>query len=176
MILRTLSALLHLCERCCKTNWTHLSSSLWPHSTSSFASPRFSLSAPWLGVFLPPRSLTFRWRLVINSADRGSLWPKQIQSPGQVEGQGLFVERICFSLHQVSHILNVAYGVTNLYPDVFVYKTIQILDLPDTDITSYLAECSSFIDTARKQVHYTHRENDLLCFQLYCSVEILPRE
>lgn len=95
-------------------------------------------------------------RLVINSADRRSLWPKQIQSPVQVEGQGLFVERMCFFLHQVSHILNVAYGVTNLYPDLFVYKTIQILDLPDTDITSYLAESSSFIEAARKQVHYTH--------------------
>eukprot|EP00066_Takifugu_rubripes_P002158 XP_003963887.2 PREDICTED: dual specificity protein phosphatase 19-like isoform X2 [Takifugu rubripes] len=53
--------------------------------------------------------------------------------------------------YKVSHILNVAYGVTNLYPDLFVYKTLQILDLPDTDITSHLAECSSFIDEARKQ-------------------------
>lgn len=60
-----------------------------------------------------------------------------------------------FFPHQVSHILNVAYGVTNLYPDLFVYKTLQILDLPDTDITSYLAECSSFIDEARKKVQYT---------------------
>ncbi|TNM99432.1 hypothetical protein fugu_012465 [Takifugu bimaculatus] len=53
--------------------------------------------------------------------------------------------------YKVSHILNVAYGVTNLYPDLFVYKTLRILDLPDTDITSHLAECSSFIDEARKQ-------------------------
>ncbi|XP_051236661.1 dual specificity protein phosphatase 19-like isoform X2 [Dicentrarchus labrax] len=52
---------------------------------------------------------------------------------------------------QVSHVLNVAYGVTNLFPDQLVYKTLQILDLPDTDITSYLGECSSFIDQARKQ-------------------------
>lgn len=53
--------------------------------------------------------------------------------------------------YKVSHVLNVAYGVPNLYPDLFVYKTLQILDLPDTDITSYLADCSSFIDEARKQ-------------------------
>lgn len=53
--------------------------------------------------------------------------------------------------HKVSHVLNVAYGVNNLLPDQLVYKTLQILDLPDTDITSYLEECSSFIDQARAQ-------------------------
>ncbi|TKS85853.1 Dual specificity protein phosphatase 19 [Collichthys lucidus] len=53
--------------------------------------------------------------------------------------------------YKVSHVLNVAYGVTNLFPDQFVYKTLQILDLPDTDITSYLGECSCFIDDAQEQ-------------------------
>ncbi|XP_039994781.1 dual specificity protein phosphatase 19-like isoform X1 [Xiphias gladius] len=53
--------------------------------------------------------------------------------------------------YKVSHVLNVAYGVKNLLPDQLVYKTLQILDLPDTDITSYLGECSSFIDQAREQ-------------------------
>ncbi|XP_067466774.1 dual specificity protein phosphatase 19-like isoform X2 [Thunnus thynnus] len=53
--------------------------------------------------------------------------------------------------YKVSHVLNVAYGVTNLFPDQLVYKTLQILDLPETDITSYLGECSSFIDQAREQ-------------------------
>ncbi|XP_060896320.1 dual specificity protein phosphatase 19-like [Labrus mixtus] len=53
--------------------------------------------------------------------------------------------------HKVSHVLNVAYGVNNLFPDQFVYKTLEILDLPDTDITTYLGECSSFIDQAREQ-------------------------
>ncbi|XP_029305246.1 dual specificity protein phosphatase 19-like isoform X2 [Cottoperca gobio] len=52
---------------------------------------------------------------------------------------------------KVSHVLNVAYGVTDLFPDQLVYKTLQILDLPDTDITSYLGECSSFVDQAREQ-------------------------
>uniref|UniRef100_A0A3P8T8K9 Dual specificity phosphatase 19b n=1 Tax=Amphiprion percula TaxID=161767 RepID=A0A3P8T8K9_AMPPE len=52
---------------------------------------------------------------------------------------------------KVSHVLNVAYRVSNLLPDQLVYKTLQILDLPDTDITSYLDECSSFIDQARDQ-------------------------
>lgn len=53
--------------------------------------------------------------------------------------------------HKVSHVLNVAYGVDNLFPDQLVYKRLQILDIPDTDITSYLEECSSFIDQAREQ-------------------------
>lgn len=51
--------------------------------------------------------------------------------------------------YKVTHVLNVAYGVTNLFPDQLVYKTLQILDLPETDITSYLVECGSFIDEAR---------------------------
>lgn len=53
--------------------------------------------------------------------------------------------------YKVSHVLNVAYGVTNLFSDRLVYKTLQILDLPDTDITSYFKECSSFIDEAKEQ-------------------------
>ncbi|XP_038141567.1 dual specificity protein phosphatase 19-like [Cyprinodon tularosa] len=52
---------------------------------------------------------------------------------------------------KVSHVLNVAYGVTNLFPDQMVYRTLQILDLPETDITSHLEECSCFIDHARAQ-------------------------
>ncbi|KAF7656772.1 hypothetical protein LDENG_00036140 [Lucifuga dentata] len=53
--------------------------------------------------------------------------------------------------YKVSHVLNVAYGVSNLFPDQLVYKTLNVLDVPDTDITSYLGECSSFIDQAREQ-------------------------
>uniref|UniRef100_A0A3Q4GNG1 Dual specificity phosphatase 19b n=1 Tax=Neolamprologus brichardi TaxID=32507 RepID=A0A3Q4GNG1_NEOBR len=58
--------------------------------------------------------------------------------------------------YKVSHVLNVAYGVDNLFPDTMVYKTLQILDLPETEITSYFEECSSFIDQTREQVR-THR-------------------
>ncbi|XP_035760665.1 dual specificity protein phosphatase 19-like [Neolamprologus brichardi] len=53
--------------------------------------------------------------------------------------------------YKVSHVLNVAYGVDNLFPDTMVYKTLQILDLPETEITSYFEECSSFIDQTREQ-------------------------
>lgn len=53
---------------------------------------------------------------------------------------------------QVSHILNVAYGVENAFPDLFIYKTLSILDLPDTVITSYFQECAQFIDQAKTEV------------------------
>ncbi|CDQ62020.1 unnamed protein product [Oncorhynchus mykiss] len=53
--------------------------------------------------------------------------------------------------YKVSHILNVAYGVENAFPDLFIYKTLSILDVPDTDITSYFQECSKFIDQANAE-------------------------
>ncbi|KAL4656681.1 dual specificity protein phosphatase 19-like [Arapaima gigas] len=52
-------------------------------------------------------------------------------------------------LKVVSHILNVAHGVENAFPDLFVYKTLNILDLPETPITSYVHECSQFIEEAK---------------------------
>lgn len=84
-----------------------------------------------------------------------SLLPEQKESLKKVNAQGSFAQGFsCLHplLSQVSHVLNVAYGVSNLFPDQMVYKTLQILDLPETAITSYLQECSSFIDLAREQV------------------------
>ncbi|XP_010864145.1 dual specificity protein phosphatase 19 [Esox lucius] len=52
---------------------------------------------------------------------------------------------------KVSHILNVAYGVKNSFPDLFCYKTVTILDIPETNITSYIQECSQFIDQAKTE-------------------------
>lgn len=52
----------------------------------------------------------------------------------------------------MSHVLNVAYGVANPFPDQLLYKTVQILDLPEMDVTSYVKECGSFIEQAREQV------------------------
>ncbi|XP_053554517.1 dual specificity protein phosphatase 19 [Bombina bombina] len=53
--------------------------------------------------------------------------------------------------YKVSHILNVAYGVENSNQTEFVYKKISILDLPETDITSYFPECFDFIEQANMQ-------------------------
>lgn len=56
-----------------------------------------------------------------------------------------------------------AYGVENAFSDLFIYKTLSILDLPDTDIISHLHECAQFIDQAKVEVslltlnnYYTH--------------------
>uniref|UniRef100_A0A9J7YLC7 protein-serine/threonine phosphatase n=1 Tax=Cyprinus carpio carpio TaxID=630221 RepID=A0A9J7YLC7_CYPCA len=52
---------------------------------------------------------------------------------------------------KVTHVLNVAYGVENVFPDLFTYKTVTVLDLPETDITSYFPECFQFINEASQQ-------------------------
>ncbi|XP_005999735.1 dual specificity protein phosphatase 19a [Latimeria chalumnae] len=53
--------------------------------------------------------------------------------------------------HTISHILNLAYGVENAFPIDFTYKSISILDLPETDIVSYFQECFEFIEEAKVQ-------------------------
>uniref|UniRef100_H2MFC1 Dual specificity phosphatase 19a n=1 Tax=Oryzias latipes TaxID=8090 RepID=H2MFC1_ORYLA len=51
----------------------------------------------------------------------------------------------------VSHILNVAFGVENVFPDLFIYKTVSILDHPDTDLLPYIKDCCDFIQQAHKE-------------------------
>ncbi|XP_061649005.1 dual specificity protein phosphatase 19-like [Phyllopteryx taeniolatus] len=53
--------------------------------------------------------------------------------------------------YKVSHILNVAFGVDNVFPDLFIYKTLSILDHPDTPLLPYLKECCHFIQQARHE-------------------------
>ncbi|NXW50377.1 DUS19 phosphatase, partial [Nyctiprogne leucopyga] len=53
--------------------------------------------------------------------------------------------------YKVTHVLNVAYGVQNAFLNDFTYKNISILDLPETDITSYFPECFEFIEKAKIQ-------------------------
>ncbi|KAK3546602.1 hypothetical protein QTP70_030477 [Hemibagrus guttatus] len=52
---------------------------------------------------------------------------------------------------KVTHVLNVAYGTMNSFPEQFIYKHVPMLDLPETKLTSYLPQCFEFIDEARKQ-------------------------
>ncbi|XP_045152048.1 dual specificity protein phosphatase 19 isoform X1 [Echinops telfairi] len=51
--------------------------------------------------------------------------------------------------HKVTHILNVACGVENAFLSDFTYKSISILDLPETDLLSYFPECFEFIEHAK---------------------------
>lgn len=56
---------------------------------------------------------------------------------------------------QVSHILNVAYGVENVFPELFIYKTVSIQDHPDADLLLHISECCDFIQQARSEVIYS---------------------
>ncbi|XP_049629509.1 dual specificity protein phosphatase 19 [Suncus etruscus] len=51
--------------------------------------------------------------------------------------------------HKVTHILNVACGIENIFLDDFIYKNVSILDLPETNILSYFPECFEFIKQAK---------------------------
>ncbi|XP_028249242.1 dual specificity protein phosphatase 19 [Parambassis ranga] len=53
--------------------------------------------------------------------------------------------------HKVSHILNVAFGVENVFPDLFIYKTVSILDQPDADLLLHIQECCDFIQQANNE-------------------------
>ncbi|XP_026151918.1 dual specificity protein phosphatase 19 [Mastacembelus armatus] len=53
--------------------------------------------------------------------------------------------------HKVSHVLNVAFGVENVFPDLFIYKTVSILDHPEADLLLHLQECCDFIEQARAE-------------------------
>ncbi|XP_060039884.1 dual specificity protein phosphatase 19 isoform X2 [Erinaceus europaeus] len=55
--------------------------------------------------------------------------------------------------HKVTHILNVAYGVENAFLGDFTYKSISILDLPETSLLSYFPECFQFIEQAKMKRH-----------------------
>uniref|UniRef100_A0A3B4UHA1 Dual specificity phosphatase 19a n=1 Tax=Seriola dumerili TaxID=41447 RepID=A0A3B4UHA1_SERDU len=53
--------------------------------------------------------------------------------------------------HKVSHVLNVAFGVENVFPDLFIYKTVSILDHPDADLLLHIQDCCDFIQQARSE-------------------------
>ncbi|KAG8432518.1 hypothetical protein GDO86_016966 [Hymenochirus boettgeri] len=53
--------------------------------------------------------------------------------------------------YKVTHILNVAYGVDNIFPNEFIYQKISILDLPETNIASFFPECFEFLEKAKQQ-------------------------
>lgn len=149
----------------------HLSSIF---SVSSLLSSSLCLSA--LSLSHPARVMSSIWLteypfLSLQSKKRAF---KVIHRLGGVissrSSMSLSPPHLCIIFLQVSHVLNVAYGVSNLFPDQMVYKTLQILDLPDTEITSYLEECSSFIDQAQEQVHYhTNKHNNVMYLSSTCT-------
>ncbi|XP_028391868.1 dual specificity protein phosphatase 19-like [Dendronephthya gigantea] len=47
--------------------------------------------------------------------------------------------------HNITHILNVAIGIVNAFQEDFLYKTVEISDLPEKNITAYFPELFAFI-------------------------------
>ena len=52
--------------------------------------------------------------------------------------------------HGVTHILNVATGVENMFPQEFVYQTQEMRDLPEFPIFHDFDKAISFIDQCKK--------------------------
>lgn len=52
--------------------------------------------------------------------------------------------------HEVTHIINLATGVQNSFPEKFTYKNIEVRDLPNSNIMQHFEECNYFIDDVRK--------------------------
>ena len=50
----------------------------------------------------------------------------------------------------MTHILNLAPDVEPAYPEHFQYKTVPVLDIPETNIISYFPQCFEVLDDAVK--------------------------
>ncbi|EDO35438.1 predicted protein, partial [Nematostella vectensis] len=48
--------------------------------------------------------------------------------------------------NNITHILNVATGVVNVFAKDFTYKNIELLDLPETDLVAQLPQMFQFIN------------------------------
>lgn len=69
----------------------------------------------------------------------------------------------------MSHILNVAYGVENVFPDLFIYKTVSIQENPEADLLQHLPECCHFIQRARAEVRGRAQDDRLLVSRLFVT-------
>ena len=78
----------------------------------------------------------------------------EIISPGEkgAGGGGLYLgsqdaaaDLDLLKSHEITHVLNVASGVDNFFPDQFVYRRIELLDVPETvfpfsDVIDFLSK------------------------------------
>ncbi|XP_019709354.1 dual specificity protein phosphatase 1 isoform X1 [Elaeis guineensis] len=81
---------------------------------------------------------------------------KEDNVPCQIE-EGLFLGSVGVAVNKellkslnITHILIVAKSLDPAFPNNFVYKKIEVLDTPDTNLQEYFDECFSFIDEARR--------------------------
>ncbi|XP_064648476.1 dual specificity protein phosphatase 19-like [Lineus longissimus] len=74
--------------------------------------------------------------------------------PGLYLGsQDVAQERDVLEKNKITHILNVATGVLNMFPKRFTYRKLDILDLPETNILDSFDDCFKFISKGRKKGH-----------------------
>ena len=64
---------------------------------------------------------------------------------------------------KVTHILNTAKGIPCFFPDKFVYKCIEVDDLPTENIEQYFDECYDFINKAIK-------DNGIIFIHCYAGI------
>ena len=60
--------------------------------------------------------------------------------------QDVAQDKTLLDQYEVTHILNLAYGVENAFEDDYNYKKLDILDEPSTDITVHFDECYDYIE------------------------------
>ncbi|XP_058082296.1 dual specificity protein phosphatase 1-like isoform X3 [Magnolia sinica] len=85
-----------------------------------------------------------------------SKYAKEDNIPCQLE-EGLFLGSVGVAYNKdalkglnVTHILTVAKSLEPAYPDDFIYKKIEVLDSPDTNLEQHFDECFDFIDEAKR--------------------------
>lgn len=76
--------------------------------------------------------------------------------PCQIE-EGLFLGSVGGAFNKealkclnITHVLIIANSIQPAFPDDFVYKKIEVLDTPDTNLKIHFNECFDFIDEARQ--------------------------
>ncbi|NWW90138.1 DUS19 phosphatase, partial [Rhynochetos jubatus] len=84
--------------------------------------------------------------------DLSAIGPRREALVGAGKCLFLFFSFLVFLWTRVTHVLNMAYRVQNAFLNYFMCKTISILDLPETGITSYFPECFAFIEKVKMQV------------------------
>ena len=68
-----------------------------------------------------------------------------------IGSQDVAADKKTLEQFEITHILNLAYGVENAFEDEYNYKKLEILDTPETDIKKYFDECFEFIDEGRQR-------------------------
>lgn len=64
----------------------------------------------------------------------------------QPASQDVAQDRELLQTYNMTHILNLAPGVENMFEDDYNYKKLEILDVPETNIIDYVEECYDFIE------------------------------